>query len=157
MKWADAKPRYVVCASCLAVKRAYFSIIDLFNVRFGNCRPGSSWIRGMLNWFLSGIEFCKPTIHCGKRHLYISIRNTYFIMYAFDTQSQLSYSGLLYNLWFQQHFLFVFAVPMSKPESNRNCNRTGLWIFSLFVHSVKKWSFIRFVLVCLQEKPVIVE
>ena len=29
MKWTDAKPKFAICASCLRVKRAPFSVMDL--------------------------------------------------------------------------------------------------------------------------------
>ena len=107
-------------------------------------------MRDIFDWFRTGTEFCKQSIYCGKWHLFIPINNTYHVCFW---HSITTYSGLLYNPCFQQHFLFVFAVPMSTPESNRNCNRTGSWILSLFLHNVKKWSFIRFVLVLYMKIP----
>ena len=101
---------------------------DLINVKFGNCRPVPSWVKGIFDWYLTGTEFCKPPINCGKWHLFIPINNTYLIMYAFDTQSKLTavfyitpdFSNIFYL--FSNHFqrnVYEYTWKQSKLQKNR--------------------------------------
>ena len=76
IKWTNATPKFAICASCLTVKWASFSIMILLML---DLVTGCSWIRGIFEWFLTRTEFCKPPANCGKWHLFVSINNTYLI------------------------------------------------------------------------------
>ena len=83
--------RFVICAET----RIFFNNgLDFINVRFGNFRPGFSSIRSIFDWFLTGAEFCKQPINCGKWHLFIPINNT--SRHVCFWHSFLTYSGLLF-------------------------------------------------------------
>ena len=54
-------PKFAICASCLTVKRAYFSIMDLILLMLDLVTQ--TWVfldRDILDWSLIGTEFCKP-------------------------------------------------------------------------------------------------
>ena len=121
------------------------------HVRFGNCRPGSSRIRVIFDWFLTGTEFCKPSINCGKWHLFIPINNTYLIMYAFDTQSQLTagfhitpdFSHIFYS--FSNHFqrsVYEYTWKQSKLQKNRFVDFNYIYtMYSDEQSSVSYWFY----------------
>ena len=107
--------------------------IFLNNVRFGNCRPGSSWIRGIFEWSLTRTEFCKPPINFGKRNLFIPINKAYLIMCAFETQYQPT-AGFYITPDFR-NILYSFSIHLQRSVYDYIRKQSNRWVDFKFINT----------------------